>query len=189
MVCTILNKVNTSIMSIAQAIVGAKVCATVATFHTCIHTAHKYRTVKTHLIIPQQAELATIQDPWHRLKRIASIAKLLLDALAGTCWPDHQHTHHRHIHIHLTGTVVMVPFGIRAMTLRASLPTYSASPSDNMSKNNPRVRLARDVKYGPLPRNTIDIYIPPTMTHTHYPVCLFCHGGVWATGTFFCGGM
>ena len=30
-----------------------------------------------------QAELAAIQDPWHRLKRITSICRLLLDALAG----------------------------------------------------------------------------------------------------------
>lgn len=59
-------------MSISQAIIGAKV-----RLHCNGDGAHVCP-----CIIPQ-AELAAIQDPWLRLKRITSICRLLLDTLAG----------------------------------------------------------------------------------------------------------
>lgn len=75
------------------------------------------------------------------------------------------------------GTVLMVPYGVRALSLRASLPSFS-------TRDSRRVRLARDVRYGPLTRNTLDVYVPPTpkAASGSFPVCLFCHGGVWASG-------
>lgn len=45
----------------------------------------------------------------------------------------------------------------------------------------PRVRNLRNVIYGPLPRNRLDVY-PPRRSQESAPVVLFLHGGSWRWG-------
>ena len=45
---------------------------------------------------------------------------------------------------------------------------------------DPAQTLARDVAYGPLPRQTLDLYAPPG--NGPHPILVFVHGGSWQTG-------
>ncbi|KAL4442435.1 hypothetical protein ABPG77_005019 [Micractinium sp. CCAP 211/92] len=152
-----------------------------------------------------QAELARIHSPLQRVQRLAVYARIFA--------------------AELFGTVLAVPFGIRAFSLHCSLPDARSAGGRAGS-----VSILRDVRYGSRPRNTLDIYLPPSLelrgssellgadsssppgsngrdaaggatasissaaaandladaasaAAGGAPVVLFCHGGVWASGS------
>jgi hypothetical protein len=110
----------------------------------------------------------------------------------------------------LFGTVLAVPFGLRAFSLHRSLPDARHQRAGSS------VSILRDVRYGSRDRNLMDIYLPPNIElqggqlegilqgsdsgaagaagtavsgsnggsgGSGAPVVLFCHGGVWASGS------
>lgn len=111
-----------------------------------------------------QAELARIPSPIDKLRRIASYVRI--------------------IGAELLGSVTMIPYGARALTLHRSLPEATLTGGRTGS-----VSLARSKHYAAGPRNTLDIYLPADTDlgpsadpKTPKPIVLFCHGGIWATG-------
>jgi prenylcysteine alpha-carboxyl methylesterase len=133
-----------------------------------------------------KSELATIHHPLEKLKRIGIYCKI--------------------IGAELLSTLQIIPYGIRSQMLYRSIPQVRAGTSHQGS-----ISTARDLCYGPLERNTLDIYLPaeaeidlttitnivselskifdaPAQVATaasntqRLPVVLFCHGGVWARG-------
>jgi acetyl esterase/lipase len=84
------------------------------------------------------------------------------------------------------GIVAMVPYAARSYLLYAnSLQEWKAE-----SSFQPRVSIRRDVRYGKNNRNHMDIYVPATSENCpgdqekyKFPIALFCHGGVWASGS------
>eukprot|EP00892_Ulva_mutabilis_P005005 jgi/Ulvmu1/2877/UM146_0019.1 len=102
----------------------------------------------------------------------------------------------------ILGTITAVPFGVRSLNLFKTL--QKSSDKDH------GVRLLTDVRYGPAPRNTMDVYTPPrppqraptspwpddnqwggnrphacssNVPRALAPVVVYVHGGVWATGS------
>ncbi|BDA51015.1 probable isoprenylcysteine alpha-carbonyl methylesterase I at N-terminal half [Coccomyxa sp. Obi] len=93
------------------------------------------------------------------------------------------------------GALTTVPYGWRALQTHKALEAFSEGQHNKHS-----VGIVRDVRYGPMQRNVMDIYMPPctvldsssTGSTAHddkalastsgRPVALFCHGGVWASG-------
>jgi len=87
----------------------------------------------------------------------------------------------------LTGTLLSVPYGARALKTYYSLPTLEGA----RGKSN-AVTLVKDVRYSEAERCVMDIYLPAQArldteiqgdTEVDVPVALFCHGGIWATGS------
>ena len=87
------------------------------------------------------------------------------------------------------GIVAMAPYAARSYLLYAcSLPEWKAEGSIQ-----PSVSIRRNVRYGKNPRNHMDIYVPGANAtgagefgrkeKTRFPIALFCHGGVWASGS------
>ena len=84
------------------------------------------------------------------------------------------------------GIVAMVPYAARSYLLYAnSLQEWKAD--DNVRSH---VSIRRDVRYGKNNRNHMDIYVPGTdesgsgdEAKSKFPIALFCHGGVWASGS------
>jgi len=96
------------------------------------------------------------------------------------------------------------PAGYHALTLYKSLrpldsrssgqaaaagPSGPSSSSGRPAAPSASVQIARGVRYGQQPRNTMDVYVPASAvadTQAGLPasrrVVLFCHGGVWAAG-------
>jgi acetyl esterase/lipase len=121
-----------------------------------------------------QAELARLQSPVDRMRRVAVYAKI--------------------IGAELLGTVAVIPFAFRAFMLHRSLPEARAGAPQ------PCVSLLRGARYANnKQRNTLDVYLPagatlhslpdmegaggqPSPAPQQQPVVLFVHGGVWATG-------
>ncbi|EFN56733.1 hypothetical protein CHLNCDRAFT_144155 [Chlorella variabilis] len=56
------------------------------------------------------------------------------------------------------GTVLAVPFGLRALSLHRSLPD-----ARQRQRAGSTVAILRDVRYGQRPRNVMDIYLPPNV--------------------------
>ncbi|CAL8466146.1 g5682 [Coccomyxa elongata] len=93
------------------------------------------------------------------------------------------------------GALTTVPYGWRALQTHKALEAFSEG-----EQNKHSVGIVRDVRYGPMQRNVMDIYVPPctaldasssdSTAHDNKalpscsgrPVALFCHGGVWASG-------
>lgn len=112
-----------------------------------------------------RAELALMDSPIDKIKRIATYSSIIASEIVGT--------------------LSMIPYGVRSIMLYNSLPKRTLlDPQKNT------ISIA-NIRYGPHTRNTMDIYIPPddhSSTSTHQAkknkkkVVLFVHGGVWAQG-------
>lgn len=136
--------------------------------------------------LPAQVELAGLASPWQRVTRAAEMSRVF----AGV----------------LVDTLLMAPYGLRALRLHRGLPEHGAASSDGRQLRQQRggVSIVRDVRYGPGERCTLDVYLPAADVAAAdaagaetaangggagaggaaagSPVCFFCHGGVWATG-------
>ena len=81
----------------------------------------------------------------------------------------------------LSGLPGLAPFAVRASLARARAPTPGRGGGGGT-----RVALARDVRYGPGPRQTADVWVPPGWGGEADPappaVALLVHGGVWSSG-------
>ena len=89
----------------------------------------------------------------------------------------------------LSGLPLLAPWAARTALARARAP-----PPGRIS--GPAVALARDVRYGPGPRQLADVWVPPgwsdaasgapgpgaTTCGPSGPVALLVHGGVWSSG-------
>jgi acetyl esterase/lipase len=69
------------------------------------------------------------------------------------------------------------------LTALAAAPLAACAPVDILNATIPTTGLAitRNVAYGPLPRQTLDIYVPRTAP-PDAPVIVFFYGGSWQTG-------
>ncbi|KAK9804327.1 hypothetical protein WJX72_007043 [[Myrmecia] bisecta] len=114
-----------------------------------------------------RAELAAIANPRERLLRLVQITRIFAEEVVGL--------------------FTIAPYGWRAFrTYRTLLRLTNAATATRKG-----VSMVQDVRYGPQPRNVMDIYLPATSTPSAaspagkqgaVPVALFCHGGVWAMG-------
>ena len=152
-------------------------------------------------VLGAQVELSRLSRPADRLGRLAGIARLFAEEIAGT--------------------VALAPYGARAALLHRRLPAWrpaddgasgsAAAAEEHALRLEPAID--RAVRYLPQPgppRCVVDVYVPPpgaaaaaaaaasgrsTSTSTSssdggsngsggggLPVVLFCHGGVWAAG-------
>lgn len=82
-----------------------------------------------------KAELGTIHAPIDKLKRIGIYARI--------------------IGAELLATVQIIPYGIRSQALYRSIPKIREGTAHQGS-----ISTARNVRYGPRERNTLDIYLP-----------------------------
>ena len=89
-----------------------------------------------------KAELATINAPIDKFKRIATYARI--------------------IGAELLSTLQIMPYGIRSHALYRSLPEARLGASHQGS-----ISTARNICYGPRPRNTLDIYLPAEVELDH----------------------
>eukprot|EP00191_Tetraselmis_sp_GSL018_P022932 CAMPEP_0177625876 /NCGR_PEP_ID=MMETSP0419_2-20121207/30344_1 /TAXON_ID=582737 /ORGANISM="Tetraselmis sp., Strain GSL018" /LENGTH=529 /DNA_ID=CAMNT_0019126873 /DNA_START=53 /DNA_END=1640 /DNA_ORIENTATION=- len=86
----------------------------------------------------------------------------------------------------LFGSLLQIPYGFRAFRTYHSLPK-AALPG---ASKEDAVTLIRDLRYASGERCVIDLYLPPGKDlsktfddDTGTPAALFCHGGVWSTGS------
>ena len=111
------------------------------------------------------AEIAAIKSPIEKTKRLLVYCRIIA--------------------AELLGTLQIIPYGVRALTLQRSLPEARLNQQKQQHQRGTTLSTARCLKYGALQRNTLDIYLPPetqSSPSTSLPVVLFCHGGIWATG-------
>ena len=71
--------------------------------------------------------------------------------------------------------------GVAAMFAGVLAACSPLTALNTLSPRDPAIRVARDVVYGPSPRQRLDVYTPPRMTHAA-PVLVFFYGGSWNSG-------
>lgn len=120
-----------------------------------------------------QVELAAIPSPLQKIKRLGQISRLFVSEIIGT--------------------IALAPYARRALSIYKSTPAPEAFCSNNVHQ----VYVAKEVRYGDAPRNTMDIWLPSEAAAVtqqgssdvssssiqasrqgqHLPVVVFVHGG------------